>query len=110
LVALAPEDEVEAGDDEDGADDAAEVEALAEGEGGHDGHHQGLDGLIHRHEHRAPPVDAPYLHRERHPRRDEYGVKDGEELGAGVEGPGVGVPLHEGGDDEELDDAEEAGV
>lgn len=41
---------------------------------------------------------------------DTYGVKDGEELGAGVEGPGVGVPLHEGGDDEELDDAEEAGV
>ena len=27
-----------------------------------------------------------------------------------MEFPGVGVPLHEGGDDEELDDAEEAGV
>nr|BAD33784.1 hypothetical protein [Oryza sativa Japonica Group] len=32
------------------------------------------------------------------------GVKDGEELKAGVESPSVGVPLREDGDDEELDD------
>jgi hypothetical protein len=71
LLALAPEHEVEAGDDEHGADDAPQVELLAQGERRHDGHHQRLHRLVHRHEHRAPTVDAPDLHRERHPGRDE---------------------------------------
>jgi hypothetical protein len=39
-----------------------------------------------------------------------YSVDDCEELGSGVEHPRVCVPLHECGDDEELDDAEETGV
>ncbi|RWV78998.1 hypothetical protein GW17_00059936 [Ensete ventricosum] len=36
-----------------------------------------------------------------------YRVEDGEELAAGVKDPSIGVPLDEGGDDEELDHSEE---
>lgn len=48
----------------------AQVELLAEGNGGHDGDDECLDGLVHGHEHRAASVDAPYLHGECDPRRD----------------------------------------
>ncbi|BAS76636.1 Os02g0114150, partial [Oryza sativa Japonica Group] len=88
----------------------SEVELLAEEEGSHDGDEEGLHGLVDGHEHGAAAVDAPRLHGEGDARGDESGVEDGEELGAGADGPGGGVALQERGDGEELDEAEEAGV
>ncbi|RRT61266.1 hypothetical protein B296_00034779 [Ensete ventricosum] len=102
----------------------AEVELLAQGDGGHDGDDQSLDRLVDGHEHGAAPVDAPDLHREGDAGGHKslhsapalngegaaYRVQNGEELAAGVEHPGLGVPLDEGGDDQELDHPEEACV